>query len=162
MRNGLLEAGKIVNTHGVRGEIKLLPWTDSPQMLEGVGLLYIDGAPVSVLASKVHKGCVIVTLEGVTDIEGAIPLINKVVSVAREDLSLEEGRHFIADLIGLRAVDAATGEEFGVVADVLKYPASDIYLVKGARETMIPAVPDFVEEINVDGGYIRFRLIEGL
>ena len=162
MRSRFLEAGRIVNTHGIHGEIRLQPWADSPGFLTGFERLYIDGTPVKVLSARVHKGCVIAALEGVDNIDGAIRLKNKTVCIDRNDVSLEEGRHFITDLVGLLAVDADTRNELGPVADVLSLPANNVYVIKGEREILVPAVADFVEEINIEEGYIRLRLIEGL
>ena len=162
MGSRYLEAGQIVNTHGIHGEVKIQPWADTPGFLTGFKQLYIDGAPVNVLSARVHKNCVIVSLEGVTGIDGAIGMKNKTVSVDRGDVQLEEGRHFIADLIGLRAIDSETGAELGTVADVLTLPSNDVYVIKGLRETLVPAVPDFIIETNIDAGYIKLRLIEGM
>jgi len=162
MGSKYLEAGKVVNTHGIRGEVKLQPWADSPEFLAGFNCLYIDGAPVKVLSARAHNGCVIAAFEGVNDVDGAKLLKNKIVSIARDDAKIEAGRHFIADLIGLRAIDAETGAEIGLITEVLSRPANDVYVIAGEREILIPAVPDFVEEIDINGGFIRFRLIEGL
>ena len=162
MKDRFLEAGKIVNTHGVHGEVKIHPWADSPEYITGFERLYIDGASIKVLSARVHKGCVIAALDGVDDIDGAIGLKNKIVSIDRDDATLDEGRYFIADLIGLRALDAESGEELGTVADVLSLPANNVYVIRGAREILVPAAPDFIDEINVEGGYIRLSLIEGM
>ena len=162
MNSRFLEAGKIVNTHGVRGEVKIHPWADSPEFLTEFRRLFIDGAPAKVLSARVHKGCVIAAFEGVVGIEGAIGLKNKTVFIDRSDASLEDGRHFVADIIGLRATDAETGEELGTVKDVLSLPASDVYVITGAREILVPAVPDFVKEIDIDAGVMNLRLIEGM
>ena len=162
MENKLLEAGNIVNTHGVRGEIKIKPWADSPDFLTAFECLYIDGSPIKVLSAKVHKGCVIAALEGVSDFDGAIRLKNKIVYINRDDVSLEDGRHFVADLLGLRALDAATGDEIGTIVDVLSLPAHNVYVIRGEREILIPAVPDFVIEIDTSDRYIKFRLIDGM
>ena len=158
----LLEAGKIVGTHGLRGEVKLLPWADSPGFLAGFGRLHIDGAPVRVLAARVHKNCVIAALDGVDDIDGAIRMKNKIVFIDRGDVQLEEGRHFVADLIGLRALDEKTGQELGTVADVMSLPSNDVYVIRGEREILVPAVPEFVAAVDVEGGYVKLRLIEGM
>ena len=159
----LLQAGKIVNTHGVRGEVKIMPWADSPEFLAGFDCLYIDSEPRKVLQARVHKNSVLVTFDGVSDIEGALALKNKTVFIDRGDVRLEEGRHFVADLIGLRVIDSQTGLEIGTIAEVLNRPANDVYVIRGgAREILIPAVPEFVDEINVDGGNIRVRVIEGM
>ena len=162
MTDKLLETGIIVNTHGVRGEVRIQPWADTPGFLTGFELFYIDGAPIKVLSARVHKGLVIATLEGIDDIDSSIRLKNKVVSVAREDVRLEEGRHFIADLVGLRALDAVDGGELGIVAEVLTLPANNVYVIRGAREILVPAVPEFIAETNIDEGYIRIRIIDGM
>ena len=162
MGNRYLEAGKIVNTHGVHGEVKIQPCADSPDFLTGFEHLYIGGEPVKVLSARVHKGCVIAALDGVDSVDSAIKLKNKVVFIDRNDASLEEGRHFVVDLIGLRALEAQTGAVIGSITDVLTLPANNVYVISGDREILVPAVPDFVDEINIEGGYIKLRLIDGM
>lgn len=156
----LLETGKIVSTHGTRGEIKILPWADSPEFLLGFEQLYIDGEPYRVAHARVHGTCVLCKLSGVDDINQAMTLKDRVVSIDREDVVLEDGAVFVADLIGLRVLCGET--ELGRIAEVLQPPANDVYVVRGEREYMIPAVREFVEEVNVAGGYVRVRLIEGM
>lgn len=162
MKNRFLEAGQIVNTHGIRGEVKIVPWCDSPEFLLQFDTLYLDGRPVNVLEARVHKGNVLARLEGVEDVNAAMVLKGRTVFIDRTGVELPEGRHFIADLIGLNVVDADSGEALGVVADVLTPPAHEVYVVKGEHEYLIPAVDEFVIETNVEGGYIRVRLIEGM
>jgi len=162
MRDRFLKAGMIVNTHGVRGEVKILPWTDSAEFLAGFERLYIDGAQFKILSAKVHKGCVIAALDGVSDIDGASEMKNKTVYIDRDDVLLEDGRYFVADLVGLNALDAETGEELGTIADVLSLPSNNVYVIKGAREILVPAVPDFVVEVNIGAGFIKLRLIDGM
>ena len=83
--------------------------------------------------------------------------------IDREDVDLEEGAFFLADLMGLEVRDADSGEVLGKIVDVLTPPASNVYVVRGGKkEHMIPAVDQFVVETNVDEGYIRVRLIEGM
>lgn len=161
MANQLLECGKIVNTHGIRGEVKIQPWADSPEVFCALPALYIDGAPVALRSARVHKGNVIALLEGVSDVDQAMLLKNKVVWLNRDDLRLPEGTFFLADLIGLRVVDEA-GQELGILDEVLSPSRQQVYVVKGDRELMIPAVPQFILETNVAGGYIKVRLIEGM
>ncbi|MCI9425622.1 MAG: 16S rRNA processing protein RimM [Flavonifractor sp.] len=163
MKQRFLEAGQIVNTHGIRGEVKIVPWCDSPEFLCGFDTLYIDEAPVRLRAARPHKGNVLAALEGVDTVEGAMALKGKTVHIDRADVTLPEGRHFLADLIGLRVVDADSGAELGVLTEVLTPPAHQVYLVKGPQgERLIPAVEEFIVETNVDGGYLRVRLIEGM
>ena len=161
MANQLLECGKIVNTHGIRGEVKIQPWADSPEVLCALPALYIDGAPVALRSARVHKGNVIALLEGVSDVDQAMLLKNKVVWLNRDDLRLPEGTFFLADLIGLRVVHEE-GQELGILNEVLSPSRQQVYVVKGDRELMIPAVPQFILETNVAGGYIKVRLIEGM
>ena len=158
----LIEAGKIVNTHGVHGEVKILPWADTPDFLAGFKHLYIDGKAIKVISARVHKGCVIAALEGVDGIDASASLKDKIVSIAKDEAILEEGRHFIADIIGLRAICSDTGEELGLVEDVLTLPANNVYVIRGAREILVPAVNEFIDEINIDDGYIKLRLIDGM
>ena len=161
MPDQFLECGKIVNTHGIRGEVKIQPWADSPEVLCALPALYIDGAPVALRSARVHKGNVIALLEGVSDVDQAMLLKNKVVWLNRDDLRLPEGTFFLADLIGLRVVDEE-GQELGILNEVLSPSRQQVYVVKGDRELMIPAVPQFILETNVAGGYIKVRLIEGM
>ena len=162
MKNKFLEAGQIVNTHGIQGEVKIVPWCDTPEFLCQFDTLYLDGKPVKVRAARVHKGNVLATLDGVNDVNGAMALKGKTVFIDRTNVVLPEGRHFIADLIGLEVIDADSGEKLGVVADVLTPPAHEVYVVKGEHEYMIPAVDEFLAETNVESGYIKVRLIEGM
>ena len=163
MKERYLETGKIVNTHGIAGEVKILPWADTPAFLLDFDTLYIEGRPVRLLSARVHKNCVLARLEGVNTVNDAMRLRDKIVCIDREDVELEEGAFFLADLMGLEVRDADTGEFLGRIEDILTPPASNIYVVKGgAQDHMIPAVPEFVVETNVDEGYLRVHLIEGM
>ena len=135
---------------------------DSAEFLCQFDTLYIGGAPVKVRASRAHKGNVLVSFQGVDDVNEAMKFTGQTVSIDRTNVVLPEGRHFIADLIGLDVIDAASGEKLGVVDEVLTPPAHEVYVVKGAHEYMIPAVDEFLVETNVEGGYLKVRLIEGM
>ena len=140
-----------------------MPWADSPEFLCGFEVFYIDGAPVKVLSARTNKKNVLVRLEGVDDVNAAMRLKGKIISIDRTGVELPDGRHFLADLMGLEVRDADSGEVLGVVKDVLTPPAHEVYVVKGGRHSyMIPAVDEFLVETNVEGGYIRVRLIEGM
>lgn len=155
-----LQAGEIVAAHGVRGEAKLLPWADSPDFLLGFDTLYIGGAPYRVEQARVHKNCVLVKLAGVDTPEQVQALRGKPVMIDRSSVRLEDGRVFIADLIGLKVL--ADGREIGAVTDVLSLPANDVYVVTGQQEYMIPAVKEFIKEINLPQGYMTVSLLEGM
>lgn len=162
MKKPFLEGGQIVNTHGIKGEVKVVSWCDTPEVLAAVPTYYIDGTPRKVRAARVHQGNVLALLEGVEDVNAAMPFKGKTVMLDRRDLPLPEGGYFLADLLGLAVLDAATGEKLGELSDIL-YPSSqNVYVVRGERELMIPAVPEFIDSVDVDGGVMRVRLIEGM
>ena len=156
-----LDCGQIVNTHGIRGEVRVVPWADSPDFLCGFSTLYVDGTAKKVQASRVHKGSVIAKLDGVETVEGAMALKGKTVQIRRSDAKLPEGAFFLADIIGLDVVDG-DGQKIGVLKEVLSPSVQQVYVVRGEREIMIPAVPEFILETNIEGGYIKVRLIEGM
>ena len=163
MKKAFLEGGQIVNTHGIRGEVKIVSWCDTPETLAGIPVYHIDGAPVKVRAARVHQGNVLALLEGVEDVNAAMRFKGKTVLLRREDLPAPPGGYFLADLLGLTVTDAATGETLGELADILFPSSQSVYVVRGGeRELMIPAVPEFVESVDVDGGVMRVRLIEGM
>lgn len=157
-----LDVGQIVNTHGVRGEVRITPWCDSAEYLAGFDTLYVDERPLRLQSSRAHKGSLLALFEGIDNINEAMRLKGRVVRVPRELAVPPEGSYFIADLIGLEVQDAATGEAIGKITDVLTLPANDVYVVGGAREYMIPAVSAFIKETNLEGGYISVRMQEGL
>ncbi len=162
MREGYLEVGKVLITLGIRGVMKVLSWGAELEDLGGLETVYISGKAYTVKHTRIHGQVVLMTLEGVSSIDDALTLKNKIVEASREDFLLDEGEHFVVDLIGLEARNWETGEVLGKVAEIMEYPAQDIYVIKGEKQIMIPDVPDFVKEINEEEGYIAFRLLEGM
>ena len=162
MRKQFLEAGRIINTHGVRGGVKIEPWTDSPSDLCSIKTIFIDEKPVKVLSSSTHNGFVIAYFEGYTSLDDAIRLKNKTVFINRNDICLEEGAFFLQDLIGLTALDYESGEQLGTLTDILELPAGNVYLIKGDREILVPANGGFMKDLDIDSGWIKFTLIEGM
>ena len=162
MKKPFLEAGQIVSTHGVRGELKIMPWADDPEFLLDFDTIYLGGKPCRVVSSRVQKTCVLMKLEGIDDVDAAARLRGQTVCIRRGDAQLPEGAMFIADLIGLKVL--CGDETIGKVTEILQRPGNDVYVVKGedGQEHLIPAVPEFVLERTVDEGYIRVRLIEGM
>ena len=163
MKKEMLEAGKIVNTHGVRGEVKIQPWADSAEFLQGFETLYIDGQPRRLLSARAHKSFLIAKIEGVADIDAAIALKNKLVYIRRADAHLPPGHFFIQDILGAKAVDEA-GVPFATLKESLPRPGGDVYVLvrDDGEEHLVPDVPAFILEKNVDEGFIRVRLIEGM
>lgn len=159
--NEFLDCGQIVNTHGIHGEVRIIPWADSPEFLRRFPTLYVRGGAVSVVSSRVHKGSVIAKLDGVDTVEQAMALKGETVQLRRADARLPEGSFFLADIIGLDVIDEK-GQKLGVLREVLSPSRQQVYVVAGPREIMIPAVPEFILETNIEGGYIKVRLIEGM
>ena len=160
-----LEVGKITNVHGLMGEVKVMPWADSPDFLCKFKTLYVDKThwPIKVERARVQKNMVILKLEGVTDVNGALAMRNAVLYIDRADAKLPEGSFFLVDIYGLEARDADTGAVLGKIADVLTMPANNVYVIRGGeREIMVPAVPQFIAETNIEGGFIRVNMMEGL
>ena len=160
-KSKFLEAGEIVNTHGIRGEVKILPWTDDAEFLRRFHTIYINERPYAVRSSFVHKGCVIAALEGVDDVNAAMALKGRTVCFARADAHLPKGRFFLADILGAKVV-TEDGAELGELTDVIENPTQNVYVVKGKREHLIPAVPEFIVGTDVEHGVVTVRLIEGM
>ena len=162
-----LEAGKIINTHGVAGKVKLEHWCDSPEVLAGLEYLYFkqgdDYVPRKVLSASVFKGrFVIAKLEGIDTLEDAVKLKETVVYADRDDIPLPEGAHFIDDLIGLGVFDADTGVRLGTLVGVQEGVASQLYEIDTGRGvSLVPVVKEFVKRVDLDEG-IFIKPIEGL
>jgi 16S rRNA processing protein RimM len=166
LRKRYLECGKIVSTHGVRGELKVLPWCDTPEYLCGFGTLYLDAegkAACRVLGARPHKGAVLLLLEGVSSIDEAVPLRGKTLFLDRGDAP-EDGRLFLQDLIGLTVKDADSGQVYGKLHDVIETGANDVYDLRdeNGRQRLIPAIPQVVLETDLDAGVMLIRPLEGL
>ncbi|MBR7185181.1 MAG: 16S rRNA processing protein RimM [Clostridia bacterium] len=155
-RQPYLECGKIINTHGVRGTVKLESWCDTPEILAGLPTLWRkigeEFRPIRVLRTALFKQFVLADLEGVADLDAAIALKNTVVFAAREDLDPGDG-YFIADLIGLPVYDQPRGVECGRLREVINRGAQDIYVIDTPNgERMIPVVDEFVARVDLESG----------
>ena len=182
MNDKYLQTGKIVSTHGIKGEVKVLPWADAPEFLTRFKNFYLvgaatgrqpeaEGSPVcgrpmaaptalTVESARVQKTCVLIKFKGIDTVEDAQKLRNQVLSIARDDPHIPAGTVFHADLIG-RPV-RANGVEIGKIKEILSMPSSDVWVVKGEKEYMIPHVKAFVPFIDLNLGYIDVNLIEGM
>lgn len=156
-----IEAGRIVNTHGIAGEVKIEVWLDSPEFMKKFKRIFVQGKEMKVLSAKIHKGFIIAKLEGVEDVNAAMSYKTKTVHIHRKDAKLPKGAFFIQDIIGAKVIDEKRGE-IGKLVDVMETPASNIYVVKGETEHLIPAVPEFIMSTDADAGIINVRLIEGM
>lgn len=161
MKKQYLEAGRIVNTHGVRGEVRIEPWADDAAFLTRFKRFYMDGVPIRVRSARVHKNMVIAALEGVEDVNAAMALKGRVIFIDRKDVKLPKGKVFLQDILGAKVV-TEQGEELGILDDVMDAPAASVLVVKGEREILIPDVPTFVLGKDADEGVVTVRLIEGM
>lgn len=165
MKKQFLEVGKIVGTHGVRGELRVNPWSDSPDFLTDFKALYFDeGAEKIKVKCRPHKNIVLMTVEGVNTVEEAEKFRGKILFINRDDVHLPEGRNFVQDLIGCKVLDADDNAlEYGEIKDVFKTGANDVYTVKKeGKEYLVPVIDSVVVEKNVDEGYVLVRPMKGL
>lgn len=164
MKQEFITVGTIVNAHGIRGEVKLNPVGFDPEFLAEFDRLFIGGKETEVLHARVHKSVVLLTLPGVEDMDAALALKGRTVSIFRDDVELPEGEYFDAELEGCTVVDDVTGEEVGKINRVLTYPAHKVYEVRGGRdEYLIPAVKDvFIKSVDMDEGILRVHMMKGL
>ena len=158
MKLQYIEAGEIVTTHGVRGEVKVLTWLDDPEMLCEFDRCRIDGREYTMEQVRVQKTCNLVKLQGIDTMEAAQAMRGKTMELYREDIDDEV--IFAAELIGMEVY--AEGEMIGKIADVLDYPGNSVYVVKGQHEYMIPAVKAFILSTDMNANRMEVKLIEGM
>ena len=158
MKLQYIEAGEIVTTHGVRGEVKVLCWLDDPEMLCEFDRCRIDGKEVEMEQVRVQKTCNLVKLKGVDTMEAAQALRGKTMELYREDIDDEV--IFAAELIGVEVF--CEDKCIGKIKEVLDYPGNSVYVVRGEHEYMIPAVKQFILNTDVEGNRMDVKLIEGM
>ena len=158
MKLQFIEAGEIVTTHGVRGEVKVLCWLDDPEMLCEFYRCRISGKEYTMEQVRVQKTCNLVKLKGIDTMEAAQAMRGKTVELFREDIDDEV--IFAAELIGMEVF--ANGEEIGRIEEVLDYPGNSVYVVKGEYEYMIPAVNQFILSTDMEKNEMQVKLIEGM
>ena len=158
-----IELGKIVNTHGVHGEIKVNPYADTPAFLKNFKSVFIDGKEYKVKGVKEAKGCAVLKLETVDTVENANLLRGKTVLVPENALpTLPEGTYYIKDLIGMEVY--ADGDFLGVLTDVMQTGANDVYVVENSskKEYLIPSVPVFIKSRDVAKKRMDITHIRGI
>ena len=158
MKLQFIEAGEIVTTHGVKGEVKILCWLDDPEMLCEFDRCRIGGVDYEVENCRVQKTCDLVKLSGVDTMESAQALRGKTVLLYREDIDDEV--IFAAELIGVEVF--CDGKKLGKITDVLDYPGNAVYVVSGEHEYMIPAVKQFILSTDLESNTMQVAIIEGM
>jgi len=158
MKLQFIEAGEIVSTHGVHGEVKVLPWLDCPEYLVDFERVVVGGKHYDVESCRVQKTCNLIKLKGVDTMEAAQALRGKTVEIYRSDV--DDDVIFAAELIDMDVYCRDT--LIGKITDVLDYPGNSVYVIKGEHEYMIPAVKQFILSTDMDANRMQVQLIEGM
>lgn len=163
MRLETIQIGRIVNAHGIRGEVRIQPRDNDPAFLTKFKTFLLDGKPVSPTACHVHKSLVLAKFPGVDDMNAALALKGKALYIRREDARLPDGEYFDDELLGLDVYDASSGERLGELVAVDPYPAHRVYTVRGRREFLVPAVKDvFIKSVDLDANRMEIHVWEGM
>ncbi len=166
MKKQYLDSGKIVGTHGIRGEVRIDPWCDSPEFLCAFKKLYLDnkGETFIEVKSRPHKNVTLAKIKGVDTIEQAEKLRGKIVYINRNDINLGEGVNFVQDLIGLEVRDVDNDTVYGKISDVIRTGANDVYEITDSnnKKYLAPVIDEVVIEIDVDNGFILIRPMKGI
>lgn len=163
-----LEIGEIVGTHGIRGELRLNPWCDSPDFASKFKTLYYDnnGSCVAkIKSSRPHGNIVLLMIEGIDSVEKAQKMRGKVLYMKRSDAKLPKGSYFIAELIGCTVYDADDENKvYGKLTDVSPTGANDVWHITTAegKEYLIPAIPDVCVETDVANDRVVIRPLKGI
>ncbi|MBC2578942.1 ribosome maturation factor RimM [Clostridium sp. DJ247] len=155
-----LTVGQIINTHGIKGELKVYPLTDDIKRFRKLKKVYIDGVEKQVVWCKLQNDKVILKIEGIDSIEDAMKCKEKYLEVSREDaVKLPEGRYYVADIIGCRVVDE-DGLDLGEIYDVIHTRNNDVYWIKEGKELLIPVLKEIVLDIDVENKKILIKPVK--
>ncbi|ABP67737.1 ribosome maturation factor RimM [Caldicellulosiruptor changbaiensis] len=163
-----LQVGKIVNTFGLKGEVKVIPLTDSPDRFSELNYVLLEdnlSQKLTIERYRVKDNIVIMKFREISSIDEALKLKNRFLVIERERAKkLPEDTYFICDIIGLEVYDL-DGRKLGKVKDVLQTGSNDVYICQsyiGKKDLLIPALKDIVKEVNIEQGYMKIKVIEGL
>lgn len=164
MEQVFLEIGKIVNTHGLKGDVKVVPWSDYPEFFEEIKYVYFDkNTKTKIQSVKYQKNNVILKLDKINSIEEAETFKEKVLLVNKKDIEIsDEDTYFVADLIGLEVFEDE--KKLGILTDVIPVAGADVYVIKREKEKdiLIPATKENIKEINIENKFIKVVIPEGL
>jgi 16S rRNA processing protein RimM len=169
MNEKLITIGRIVNTHGIRGELKIVPETDFPERFEtGSSLIIVDiqdkQTPVKVQSARLHKNMYIVKFEQFGNINEVEKYKGSLLKMEEKyQQSLDEGEYYYHEIMGCKVV-TEEGQELGLVSEILTPGANDVWVVKRpkGKELLLPVIDDVVLEVDVASKTIRIHLMEGL
>ena len=161
---GRIAVGRINSTWGLRGHVKVTALSSNPQRFEPGAVLLVRGEPRRILEVAYPRGYPCIVFEGYEHASAAAALRDTLIEIAEEELpALPEGEFYVHDLVGLAVVDA-DGDAIGQLAEVLRTGANDVYLVRreGARDLLIPAIPEVILDVDPAAGRMRIELLPGL
>lgn len=163
MKLETIKVGRIVNAHGIRGEVRIQPRDGESAFLSTFKTFLLDGRPVSPTACHVHKSLVLAKFPGVDSMNAALALKGKDLYIRRADAHLPDGEYFDDELLGLDVYDADSGQCLGELTAVERYPAHKLYTVRGQREFLVPAVKDvFIKSIDMEENRMEIHVWEGM
>lgn len=155
-----LTVGKIVNTHGIKGEVKVLPSTNDVKRFEELEEAYINEELVRIEGVKFQPGKVILKIEAIDSIEEAAKLKNKYIKVERKNaVKLPKDTYFEADLLGCIVCDE-NGEELGCIDEVIYTGSNEVYWIKGDKEVLIPAIKDIVLKVDIENKKVIIKPLD--
>ncbi len=155
-----ISIGQIVNTHGIKGELKVFPLTDDMKRFRKLNTVYIDGKERNVVWCKLQPKVVILKIENIDTYEDAILLKDKYLEVDKSSaVKLPEGRYFVTDIIGCMVYDTEE-KEIGKIADVIFTGSNDVYWIKGEPEVLIPALKKIVVKMDIENKKIIINPLE--
>lgn len=163
-----LEIGQIVNTFGIKGMVKVKPFTDNIKRFDKLKKVYIENKngrkEYEIEELKYHKEMVLIKFKGIESPEDANLLRESYLMVNRADEEpLEEGTYYIVDMIGLE-VETEEGEKLGNLVDIFNTGSNDIYVVKNelGKQILLPAIKDVIKKIDMEKRKMTVHLIPGL
>lgn len=166
MKERYIETGKIVGTHGVKGMVRVQPWSDSGEFLAEFKCFYLDKKGenrIDATSIKPHGNVVLMSLKGVNSIEDVEKLRGAVIYIDRNDVTLPEGRYFINDLIGCTVSDADSGEILGKITDISETGANDVWhITRDGKEYLVPAIDEVIVSVDTDGEKVVIRPMKGI
>lgn len=165
MKKEFLEIGKFVGTHGIRGMVRIQPWSDDAEFLTKFKNFYLKNGETKIVVDKCipHGNVVIAAIKGITDIEGAEKLRGQILYIKRDDIQLPDGRYFVSEILNSNVFDADSGVLLGKISDVSPTGANDVWHIKnGDKEYLVPAIPDVIVEVNINTDTIKIKPLKGI
>lgn len=165
MKKEFLEIGKFVGTHGVRGMVRIQPWSDDGEFLTRFKKFYLENGKTKIEMNKIapHGNVVIAQVKGVDTIEDAEKLREKVLYIKRDDAHLPEGRYFISEIIGAKVFDADSDALLGTLSDVSPTGANDVWHIKnGDKEYLVPAIDEVIVSVDINSDAVVIRPLKGI